>query len=216
MAERGESLAGLVSLRVESLFGEEKGGRAVGSILRDASRGLPAHQLVKDIGTQLEELNEGESQELIARLVRLLLRGRVARVEEDAEGEVVLVEDGLVELAAPLLGSLSLARAAVGRTKIASGVHVGAAGGTTDRGGRRGAASAPGTARKTVDAHVAAGAARVRGRSEVAATVGIRAVATGVFRHRPVVSTYRDWRERRIATNGAHDGAGEVAEGGFE
>lgn len=188
MAEGGESLTGLISLGVKGLLGEQKGRRAVGSILGDASSGLPAHQLVKDVGTQLVELNRGESQELIARLVGLLLGGRVARVEKDAEGKVVLVEDGLVEFAAPLL---LVAGAAVGRTNIAPGVHVGAAGRTTDRGGRGGAAGASGTARKAVDAHVAAGAARVRGRGEVAATVGIRAVATGrIFRHGPVVSTY--------------------------
>lgn len=59
VAEGGETLSGLVSLGVKGLFGEQKGGRSVGSIGGDAGRGLSAHELVKDVGAQLVKLDSG-------------------------------------------------------------------------------------------------------------------------------------------------------------
>src|SRR5699024_1756818 len=115
-AKRRQPLAGLVSLRVERLLGQEKGWGRIGGIWRRSGRGLASHQLVVDIGAELVELHRRESQQLVAGLVGLLSGAWVACVEEGPEGDVVFVQYGVVDIGA---GAVAVALAS-------SRVHVGA------------------------------------------------------------------------------------------
>lgn len=152
---------------MEGLFGEQIGGRAVGSIRGRPGGGLPPYQLVEYVGAELVELDGGETQQLVPRLVGLLLVVGVAGVEVDAQGNVVLVEDSLVEVTADTVAAA-----------VAASVQVGSVAGAGDGGGRRGTTVAPGarSVGEAVDAHVAVGATRIRGRGEVGSTVGKGAV----------------------------------------
>lgn len=152
---------------MEVLLGEQKGGRAAGSVRGGSGGGLPPDQLVEYVGTELVELDGGETQQLVPRLVGLLLVIGVTGVEEGAQGNVVLIEDGLVEVAADTVAAA-----------VAASIHVGAIAGAGDGGGRRWTTGAPGarSVGEAVDAHVAVGATRIRGRGEVGSTVGKGAV----------------------------------------
>jgi len=63
---------------------------------------------------------------------------------------------------------------------------------------------------ETVDAHGAVGAARIRGRCKIGATVGIGAVVGLVLGNREIATAYRDRGQRRIAfQTDAHDQEGK-------
>jgi hypothetical protein len=85
---------------VKVLLGQQKGRRTIWSIRRSPGSGLSSYQFVENIGTQLIKLNRGKAQKLVAGFIGLLLVIWVAGVEKSAQSNIVLAEDGLVEIAA--------------------------------------------------------------------------------------------------------------------
>lgn len=109
---------------MEGLLGEQKAWGSVRSVWRDPGGGLAADQLVVDIGAELVELNRGESQQLVARLVRLFGSLGIASIQEGPQGNVMLIEYGIVELGTGAPGTIS------------PSVHIRALAGAADRGRR--------------------------------------------------------------------------------
>lgn len=82
---------------MEGLFGEEEGWRPIGSVGWRSGRGLSTHELIVDVGTQLVKLHRGQAKQLITSLVRWLFSVRVAALEEEFKGVVMLLEHRVVQ-----------------------------------------------------------------------------------------------------------------------